>query len=68
MTYKEEKELSYDILEPRESLIDLIKWYRDVYHKTDWCHSDYIQQIESGATDHQVECIEQVVDGWLDWD
>lgn len=37
--------------EEKESLIDLIIWYRDEYHKSDWCHTELIQKVNEAKTE-----------------
>lgn len=49
----------------RQSLIELIEWYRDEYHHSDWCHSEMISKVLI-ASDEELDCYEQVVDGWLE--
>ena len=52
--------------EYRDSLIDLITWYRDEYHRADWAHSEMIEQVKAAVTLDDVAGIEQTLDGWLD--
>jgi hypothetical protein len=52
--------------EQKQSLIDLIKWYRDEWHKADWCHSEMIEKLTTTNDEKLVELYEKVVDGWLD--
>jgi hypothetical protein len=32
--------------EDKQSLIELIEWYRDEYHKSDFCHTEMIEKIK----------------------
>lgn len=52
--------------ERRQSLIDVIEWYRDEYHKADFCHTELIEKVEQAADEDELSVYEQVVDGWLD--
>lgn len=49
----------------KQSLIDLIKWYRDEYHHKDFGHTEMINKIPS-ATKEELEVYYKSVDGWLD--
>jgi hypothetical protein len=50
----------------KDALIKLIEWYRDEYHKADWCHSKMIEKIKDIYSFAELEHYEQIVDGWLD--
>ncbi len=55
----------------RKSLIEIIEWYRDEYHKGLWnnnFHNDLIEQVKNAQTEKELEYLEKVVDGWLDDD
>lgn len=55
--------------EAKESLIHLIEWYRDDYHKGlfSWdCHNELIKQVNQVTDFNQLEIYEKIVDGWLD--
>lgn len=53
--------------EQKQSLIDLIEWYRDEWHKKDFGHTDMIEKIRATDDPDVVEIYEKVVDGWLDY-
>ena len=52
--------------EEKESLINLIIWYRDEYHKGDFGHNDLIQIVKEAKISNELEHVWQIVDGWLD--
>ena len=52
--------------EDKQGLIDLIEWYRDEYHKSDWCHTEMINEIKQIKNANELSHYEQIVDGWLD--
>ena len=33
--------------EDKQGLIELIEWYRDEYHKSDFCHTEMIEKIRN---------------------
>jgi hypothetical protein len=51
--------------EDKESLIDLIIWYRDEYHKKEFGHNELIEQVRNAQKIEDLSGVEQVVDGWL---
>ena len=65
-------------IEDCEGLIDVLKWYRDEYHRNDWCHSEYIQTLEqhvaqasqanavSPEARREYQSLEDQVDRWID--
>jgi len=50
----------------KQDLIRIIEWYRDEWHRRDWCHSEMIENIKKTNDDKQLEIYEQIVDGWLE--
>ncbi len=52
--------------EDKQGLIELIEWYRDEYHKNDFCHTEMIEKIRQIQNQKDLEIYEKVVDGWLD--
>lgn len=53
--------------EYKQSLIELLIWYRDEYHRTDkGGHDELIQQVEQATTQEELSPVEQIIDGWLD--
>lgn len=56
------------------SLIELITWYRDNYHNSDFGHTDSInelngylkQDVLSPGDLNKIEMMEIMTDGWLD--
>lgn len=50
----------------KEALIDLIRWYKDEYHKQDFGHSKLIEEINKLTKSSELEPYYQVVDSWLD--
>lgn len=59
----EVRELTVD----EAALIDLIQYYRDEYHKADWCHSDMIKKIEDGVDQKTLDLYWRITDDWLDY-
>ena len=59
-----ERELTVDEI----ALIDLIEYYRDEYHRADWCHTDMINKIKNGTDPKTIEMYWKITDGWLDND
>lgn len=56
------------LLVQKQTLVDLVVWYRDSYHKTDGkTHDELIQKIVDAADAKELEMYEQIVDGWLDY-
>jgi len=53
-------------IEDKEALVDLIIWYRDEYHRTDFGHSDLINKIMATNDDILLNQYELIVDGWLE--
>jgi hypothetical protein len=51
--------------EDKKSLIELIEWYRDKYHKKDFGHREMIERIRSISDPKEFEPFEQIIDGWL---
>ena len=52
--------------EDKQALIELIEWYRDEWHKSDFCHTEMIEKIKQVKTKQELGIYEQVVDGWLE--
>ena len=50
----------------KQGLIDLIEWYRDEYHKSDFCHAEMIEKIKKIKDKKELSIYEKVVDEWLD--
>lgn len=50
----------------KQSLIELIEWYRDSYHKSDFCHSKMIDKINEIKNENELSVYEKIVDSWLD--
>ena len=48
----------------KDSLINLILWYRDEWHRKDFGH----EEIRKASTSRDLEIPERIVDGWLDAD
>lgn len=55
-----------NIEEDKKYLINLIKWYRDEYHKEDFGHSEFIENISKLTKSSELEPYYQIVDDWLD--
>ena len=54
--------------EEKQELIELIEWYRDKWHKSDWCHTDMINTLLSpNCTQEEFDIIERSVDDWIDY-
>lgn len=52
--------------EDRLALIDLIRWYRDKYHRKDFGHTEYMKNLQSPDLTHkQFIIIEAIVDDWI---
>ncbi len=49
----------------RRSLIELIIWYRDDYHRQDCGHSQLIERLKEAASMDDIDPIDQILDGWL---
>lgn len=56
-----------EMQEQKESLIELIEWYRDEYHKKDSVHNDLIEKIKNTTDQKVLDLYEKTVDGWLDY-
>ena len=54
--------------EDKISLIELIEWYRDDYHKKDFGHTQMIQEIRTIDNVKNLEPYNQVLDQWLDFE
>ena len=50
----------------KKALIDLIEWYKNSYHKADFCHTDMINKIKQIDNEADLEPYWQTVDGWID--
>lgn len=51
----------------RLALINLIRWYRDKYHRRDFGHTEYIEILQDPNLTHkQYIMIEDIVDDWID--
>ncbi len=55
-----------NIEEDKKYLINLIRWYRDEYHKEDFGHSEFIENISKLTKSSELEPYYQIVDDWLD--
>jgi hypothetical protein len=62
----ERKRKMSSLEEDKQGLIELIEWYRDEYHKSDFCHTEMIEKIKQIQDEKELSIYEQVVDGWLD--
>lgn len=51
----------------KQGLIDLIVWYRDDYHKGDFGHDELIDRVKAASSDNEIEQVEKIVDGWIDY-
>lgn len=50
-----------------EGLVDLITWYRDEYHHSDFGHAAFIKELlNKNLSKKRFEQIEAIVDGWID--
>lgn len=56
-----------DIEEMKEALIDLITYYRNDYHKSDWCNTDLINKVKNTDDIKELLLYEKIVDDWLDY-
>lgn len=56
-----------NINKDKKALIDLIKWYRDEYHKKDFGHTEMIEILEKTEDEEVIESYERLVDDWLDY-
>lgn len=52
--------------EDKEAMINLIEWYRDECHRSDWCHSKMIETIKTTNDEDELLVIEGVIDSWID--
>jgi hypothetical protein len=52
--------------EDKKSLIELIEWYKNEYHKKDFGHNEMIEEIKKVSNYKELETFEQTVDLWLD--
>ncbi len=52
--------------EDKQSLIELIKWYRDEYHKVDFFHTKIIEKVQQIISMKEFLILEKIVDAWLD--
>lgn len=52
--------------EDKKSLINLILWYKNEYHKKDFGHSEMIEEIRKINKKEDLEPYEKVIDSWLD--
>lgn len=46
--------------EDKQGLIELIEWYRDEYHKSDFCHTEMIEKIKQIQNEKELSIYEQV--------
>ena len=51
--------------EDKQAMIELIEWYRDEYHRKDWCHSEMIETIRTSDDEEELEMIAKTLDLWL---
>jgi hypothetical protein len=54
--------------EAKSSIIELIVWYRDKYHKKDFGHTKMIENINQITKIEDLDQFEQILDLWLDND
>ena len=52
--------------EQKETLISIITWYRDFYHRSDFGHGRMIEEIRASTEVEKLEPYWQITDGWLD--
>ena len=52
--------------EHKQALIDLIKWYRDEYHKKDFGHTEMMEEIAAITDAKDLEAYDRTTDMWLD--
>lgn len=50
----------------KQDLIDTITWYRDEYHRNDFCHTKMIEDVKQVTSLNQLDDFWLIVDGWLD--
>jgi hypothetical protein len=53
--------------EEKTSLISVIEWYRDEYHKKDSGHTEMIEEIKQITNIGDLEPYWQQIDNWLDY-
>lgn len=56
-----------DIEDYKESLVHLVEWYRDEYHRKDTCHNELIEDIKKATSYGGLEICEKIIDDWLDY-
>lgn len=49
--------------EAKQALIDLIEWYRDLYHRSDFGHTEMIEEIKTMTNPDNLQAYEKIVDG-----
>jgi hypothetical protein len=55
-----------DLEESKNSIIELIIWYRDEYHKQDFGHTKMIEDIKQITTIEDLDQFDKILDSWLD--
>ncbi len=50
----------------KETLISIIRWYRDEYHRHDINHTDMIAAVMAATQVDELERYWQATDAWLD--
>ncbi len=53
--------------EEKDSLIGIIKYYRDEYHRQDFGHTAMIAEVETATESNQLEDHWRRTDDWFDW-
>lgn len=53
--------------EYKQSLVELVEWYRDEYHKKDFGHNKMIEEISKARDPRDLETHERILDFWLDY-
>lgn len=51
--------------EEKDSLIDLIIWYKTEYHKKDFGHDELIEKVNASKNKDDLNLIWEIVDGWF---
>ncbi|MEI8270489.1 MAG: hypothetical protein WCG45_03905 [bacterium] len=52
--------------EEKQALIDLVIWYRDEYHKSEFGHNEMIEGIKEAKTSKDLDVFYQWTDSWID--
>lgn len=56
-----------ELEESKNSLIELIVWYRDKYHQKDFGHTKMIEDIKQITTIEDLDQFDKILDLWLDY-